>query len=165
MAPRPFPKRAALRKRAALAVALVVVSTAGCANRDDSLRRLQGEWVVVSRLVDGKPAADARNDLIASFDQDRFQLIEEKTTITKGGAAKSARSIDLNVVRIDNSKRPGEIDFVVMTGDLQGQTRRGIFELVDHTLKICVGEPGAARPTDFENNAARTQLVLKRRLP
>jgi hypothetical protein len=62
--------------------------------------------------------------------------------------------------RIDQSKRPVQIDWIMPMG-----TSRGILDLQDNTLKIAVSTQGGAIPDDFTPRRGRSIMMFERAGP
>ena len=58
------------------------------------------------------------------------------------------------IVRMDKS--PKEIDRTFTEGALKDKTQKGIYEIKDDLLDICVSAPGAPRPESFGTNKGET---------
>jgi hypothetical protein len=58
----------------------------------------------------------------------------------------------------------GQKVFVYYNGPKEGQTRYGIYALEDNKLKLCMGEVGQPRPTEFaaKPGSGNTLRVFKR---
>jgi uncharacterized protein (TIGR03067 family) len=96
---------------------------------------LDGSWVVASGESNGKPAPeDAFKDARMTFAGDKLTASSEngKTSIL--------------ALKIDTS---GKVKTIDITNPEKKQTLLGIFALQGKTLKLCLGSPGAARPTAF----------------
>ena len=134
-----------------------VLAVTGCKNSDDPIVRLkpfQGAWTFVSFDEKGtKLDAAILKRLGVVITKDKFQLMKDDAVL------------DELVLRVDPTKSPGEIDFVLMTGPDQGGTMPGIFEIADDSLKICWAAVGKERPTEFAAKKGTTWTLyeLKRK--
>lgn len=100
------------------------------------LRKLQGEWIVVSLEAKGK-------DFTEEFSKAKVVIEKDKMTM---GSGKDAMMADFS---LDATTKPKQIDF---NGVVKVQ---GIYELDGDTLKICFAAAGKPRPTEFTTKADR----------
>jgi uncharacterized protein (TIGR03067 family)/prepilin-type processing-associated H-X9-DG protein len=125
---------------------------------DREERRFQGDWAIVSAMVDGQEysaaeLADARVRVSSTWFIWRL----------KGQAGESMMQFDVN-------KNPREIDFVSVEaskGKLIGGTGIYAWHSEDpDTLTLCLADAEAARPTDFsaKRGSGRALLTLRREL-
>ena len=99
---------------------------------------LQGEWTVLSQEDNGErtPALHlAYMTLVIRGDSWTYT----NGLYTMSGTFKLS----------DTSKEFRVIDCVLGEGPFKGQTVPGIYEIKDGRLKLCLGEPGKKRPTEF----------------
>src|SRR4051794_23173874 len=112
-------------------LAVLVAAGDGPAER----AKLRGRWAIISAAFDGKetPAGQLK---------DRELLFDDKSFTASVGGKKR------NTIRytLDPSKSPGQID--LRREGVEGASL-GIYTLDGDELKLCYGEPGAARPTEF----------------
>lgn len=115
------------------------------ASKDD-LKLLNGSWKVVALEADGRKAPSlALKGMRWSFKGSEVQMADPGD---KSGSKAS--------VKIDSSKTPKHIDFVVLEGSLKGKTLQGIFTFDEDRLVICLRDPKAAekgRPKEFKTEA------------
>ena len=109
----------------------------------DDLAKLQGTWVTLSLVNDGKT------------------LVGENTPPKKGPITKFAyegdkwmvrvgdRTVATGVFKIDATKTPKEIDILDETGVKNEKTKLGIYEFDGNAYKFCLAPAGKPRPTDF----------------
>ena len=125
--------------------------------KDDDTKKLQGTWYTASVESHGRKVPVERivaKDVRLVVESDRWTLKE-----TQGDADKEFS------VRLDPAKKPAALDFTYNTGENKGKTSLGIYELDGGTLRICVGEPGDPRPTQFDGGGTYTLEVFKREKP
>jgi uncharacterized protein (TIGR03067 family) len=106
---------------------------------------IQGKWVVASGEKDGK---EAPADIVG------------KLAFTFEGGTLTVRAGEQAKFKLDATKKPKAIDITIEgKGDV-----KGIYELTGDTLKLCVGEPGTERPTEFKSPAGSraVYVVFKR---
>jgi RNA polymerase sigma factor (sigma-70 family) len=127
------------------------------APRDSDERKVQGTWYTVAVESHGRKApleVILAKDVRLVIAGERWTLKEMQGDPDKG-----------YTVRLDASKKPGTIDFVYESGENKGRTSLGIYELNGNTLRVCVGEPGDPRPTEFDGGGTRTLEVFQREKP
>lgn len=111
--------------------------------------RIAGTWQIVALTVNGN----------RSQDEDLRKL----TVVNGADGTWSLRSEDHEIVRgttgIDPTLQPKTIDIHPTTGNDQGKTYPGIYELNQITRKLCFAPPGKDRPTAF-NSTAENQYIL-----
>src|SRR5262249_39770864 len=107
---------------------------------------LEGVWKVSSMVVDGNEV-DGQKGLKFTFKGSKLtrEAPEGDQTYT---------------FKLDPSKKPAEVDFVVESGDNKGQAMKGIYALKEGELKVYLSlAPDAKRPKDFDSKDGE-QLVL-----
>ena len=126
-----------------------LVSSAGDATKDD-LKRMQGEWRFVGRIIDGKKT-----------DQNGTWTFSGNEIIYSRGVSIRA------ILKLDATTEPKtfDVDHVSKDGKIEDKSL-GIYEIEGDTFKICVTIPGksAARPKAFESKegSGHTLTVLQR---
>jgi len=117
-------------------------------------KKYEGTWQVVSLEVDGNKAAeeDAKKITVVNEADGKWAIEVEGKVIARGSS------------EIDPTKKPRAVDLTMTEGDDKGQTVLGIYELVDDTRKVCLGQPGKERPIEFSSTAGGGHIlaVLKR---
>jgi uncharacterized protein (TIGR03067 family) len=101
------------------------------------LKRMEGDWVVVSMEVDGLKVPD--EDAMAYFRTvkgDEYTVSRYRRVAGKG------------TIRLDATKKPRAID-ARPAGDGEAKSLLGIYEFDGNKLKLCFARPGAERPTEF----------------
>jgi len=110
---------------------------------DADLARLQGTWLTVSLINNGKTLA--AEDLppepgpvtTLAYAGDRWLVKVNGQTVATG------------ITRLDSSKTPKEIDILDAPGVKTDKSQLGIYELNGDTYKYCLAPPGKPRPTAF----------------
>jgi len=103
------------------------------------LAALDGTW---------KPTSAQRGDLESSeeeLERQRMTIRNSRYWVPSG--KREGYKPNLVEIRIDATKTPKHIDFVVVEGPNVGMTELGIYELNGDELKVCSGK---SRPTKFE---------------
>ena len=117
--------------------------------------QLQGGWSMVACTMDGH--------IIPPKDIPPTSHIYngDEVTTTVGG-----RPYFKERITIDPSKNPKTIDFEII-GESKPSRKLGIYEFDGDRLKLCLGKPGAERPTDFSSKTGegRTLSEWKREKP
>jgi uncharacterized protein (TIGR03067 family) len=126
-----------------------------------NLGKLQGTWLTVSLVNDGKT------------------LMDEKTPPKEGPATKLVydgnkwmikvgdKVVASGVFKIDADKKPKEIDIMDESGTKNEKTKLGIYEIDGDTYKYCLAPAGKPRPTEFTSKAGSGDSlgVMKREKP
>jgi len=109
---------------------------------EDDLARLQGTWLTVSLVSDGKI------------------LVDEKATARPGPVTKlvyeghtwmivvGEKTAATGTFKIVESKSPKQIDILDKSGK-PDKTKLGIYEIHGNSYKYCLGAAGKPRPTQF----------------
>jgi uncharacterized protein (TIGR03067 family) len=113
---------------------------------------IQGTWQVESVIEKGKAMpADMVKGLRMEFKGNRI-----KTTI-KAEGKEDTKEITF---KLDPTKNPKWMDV-----DIDGKMGTGIYSLEGDTLKICHGEIGDPRPTEFSSKeGSKTSLAVMKRV-
>jgi uncharacterized protein (TIGR03067 family) len=104
------------------------------------LKRMEGDWVVVSMEVDGMKVPD--EDAMAYFRSvkgDQYTVSRYRKVAGKG------------TIKLDVTKKPRAIDALPGGAGGEGKSLLGIYEFDGNKLKLCFARPGAARPTEFSS--------------
>lgn len=117
------------------------------------LKNLEGSWTIVSGEVQGQalpPLALQALSGRAVFKGDKYTLI-------------AADNKESGSLKLDDTKTPKTIDFLIADGKDKGKSELGIYALSGDELKLCVADSGNPRPSDFSTKGtANKQFVLKR---
>jgi uncharacterized protein (TIGR03067 family) len=138
-----------------LPLVLLVGLLAGPAMAQDArkeLDRLQGTWQVVSLEVNGEKApAEALKDFKLLIKGDRASHQVGETT-------------EESLLKLDPSRNPRTVDFVIVGGTDKGKTMLGIYKLEGDMLTFCVAQPGTDRPREFGSKPkSNIGLIVLRR--
>jgi RNA polymerase sigma-70 factor (ECF subfamily) len=114
---------------------------------------LQGTWVPVSVLVDGKEIPQDGHDL-------RFVFAGDRVTTRLAGMNSAEYSFTL-----DSGRRPKTIDLTVLTMPLKDKVFRCAYELDGDTLKICFPGEDGQRPPEIASrpNTGVVLITLQRK--
>ena len=148
-------KKTAMMKAIPVLVMDAVAATAGCASgklggaTDQSgavqrdYDRLTGTWQLTRGVVNGKPvSASVLRKTILITDHNTFRFPK----------ASGVGTHPAGTFTVNPSTRPKQVDSIAVGGPHAGQLTRGIYEILDATHKrACWGQPGGARPTEFES--------------
>jgi uncharacterized protein (TIGR03067 family) len=135
-------------------VAMGGLSTAG--TLDDTPKKdadaLQGAWRAVSIMAEGQamPEEQARAfELVIKGDKYDFKVQGEV--------------MESGTLKLDSSKKPATVDFMIEKGDDKGKTQLGIYELKGDDFKCCVSQAGKTdRPKELKAGSDSTLFVFKR---
>jgi uncharacterized protein (TIGR03067 family) len=123
------------------ALACFVAASSSASSADDEVKgdlaKLQGKW---EGMFGPQKALKAL-----------IEIKGKRIVISSTNAAGQERSIK-GEIRINESKSPKEMDFLNRRNP-QGREipdGKGIYQVDDDTLKVCVSRPGEARPTEFK---------------
>jgi uncharacterized protein (TIGR03067 family) len=137
-------------------VVLVLAAGADGAKEDAAaadLKRMQGNWLVVSMEVDGlKVPDDDAMALFRSVKGDRYTVSRYRKVVGKG------------TVKLDATKKPRAIDALPAGASGEAKALLGIYEFEGNKLKLCFARPGMARPTEFsaKEDSGHTLTVWQR---
>jgi uncharacterized protein (TIGR03067 family) len=131
--------------------AVAVLAAVFCAAADkpgQDLRQFQGTWSVESIIRDGVAVPDDQTQRLVLVVKDNERMVKD------GDEVKSKATFTVNV-----ATSPKEMDITVSDGPLAGKTLRGIYELKDDTLTICLTLEGAGRPGDLTAKEGSGRLL------
>ncbi len=123
------------------AAGLMVAADAPKGDADKDLKKLEGTWVMVSGVDDGKKLGDdAIKGARLTFEGDKHTVKEGDTTY-KG------------TQKLDATRSPKTIDITDTEGPYKGKTIMGVYELKGDEFRLCYDPSGKGRPKDFEAKA------------
>jgi len=102
------------------------------------MRRLEGEWIPVHMIRDGKTLPDAW----LAFGS-RTAVGNEVKVVFGGQVMVHAK------VRIDERATPAAVDYLNLDGAKANTVSRGIMEWVGDEVRFLIAAPGQSRPADF----------------
>jgi uncharacterized protein (TIGR03067 family) len=100
---------------------------------------LEGEWRMVSGVMDGKP-----------MDASTVQWVKRVTRGNQTTVTAGPQTLMEFYFAIDAARSPASIDYTHTAGANKGKTQLGIYQLNGDRLTIFVAAPGAGRPEQFE---------------
>jgi uncharacterized protein (TIGR03067 family) len=118
------------------------------------LRRLEGEWIPVELVMDGKPMPAEW----LSFGS-RTASGNEMKVVFGGQTMVHAK------VKIDESATPLAVDYLNLKGKQAGTVTHGIMEWIGDEVRFLMAGPGEPRPAAFDTPAATATLSRWRRKP
>jgi uncharacterized protein (TIGR03067 family) len=118
-------------------------------------KALDGTWVAVRGVRDGKPVAEEE---VRRF---RLTVIGDRYTVDRGD------KFDRGTSQIDPTTHPKSIDITYVDGQFTGLTLLGIYEVEGDTHKACFAPAGKARPKEFrsEPGSGNALWELRRSTP
>ena len=119
----------------------------------DEMARMQGEWTMVAGVVDGRAIPE--------------ETLKEFRRVCKGNEVNTTlggQVVMKATIKVDPTKGPKTIDYVVRDGPTKGKTHLGVYVLEGDTFKSCFATPGEERPTDFTSagGEGRTATAWRR---
>jgi uncharacterized protein (TIGR03067 family) len=117
------------------------------------LKRLEGTWVVTSRVFNGTPQVEPRGGTRMVIHGATYALQAAGETFVKGA------------LQVDPAKSPGALDLSPESGPDKGRTLLCIYETDGGTLRYCYPGSGGFRPSEFTaERGSNLELVTLRRL-
>jgi uncharacterized protein (TIGR03067 family) len=124
------------------------------------LDKLQGSWLTVALVYDGKALFDEKNPPMVepaklAYDGSKWMVKADGKTIAFG------------ITKLDPTKKPKEIDVFDESGTKNEKTKLGIYELDGDTFKYCLAPAGKPRPTEFVSKpgSEHSLIISKREKP
>jgi uncharacterized protein (TIGR03067 family) len=126
---------------------MATAGLAGDSSAKGDLDNLQGTWITVSLVNDGKTLVDEKTPPNQG-PQTKLVYEGNKWIIQVGDHA-----VATSVFKINATKKPKEIDILDATGTKNDKTKLGIYELRGDIYKYCLAPAGKPRPTEFTSKA------------
>ncbi len=117
------------------------------------LQAMQGQWNLVSYIVNGKPTPSA--------DLAKIQLTVQGNVSTFVIDKKASHGS----YTLDATKKPKTLDIDLTDGPDKGKKKLAIYALEKDQLRICAGEVGAPRPTELKAGPDRNLETWLRAKP
>lgn len=128
------------------AVALFVGAAPREATEGDDLKKMQGDWMVVSMTANGiKYPDEEAQSLFRTIEGNNYQISRYSKPFAKG------------TFKIDPAATPKTIDSSPATDP--SKPLLGIYEFEGNAWRICNAPPGKPRPVDFEAKAGSGHTV------
>ena len=128
----------------ALALLLTAGATAHQGDGKTDQEKIQGDWELVSLVVDGEKADLPEGGMILTFKGDRVTVTENK------------EKAEPDPFKLDETRNPREIDYLKAK-----KTVRGLYELKGDTLRMAFLEGFEKRPASFTDKGVGV-LTFKR---
>jgi uncharacterized protein (TIGR03067 family) len=133
-----------MRAKLLLVVAAGLLAVPAVAD-DATKDRIEGTWVVVSCLKNGKAQDDIKGDKVTFKD----------STVTVQSKKKEEKA----AYKVDTSKKPSTIDITPEGGK---GTVLAIYKIEGDVLKLCfVEKEGAGRPTEFAAKEGTDAMLIE----
>lgn len=124
----------------------------------DDLQKLQGTWLTISLVSEGKTVVD-ENQPPKPGPVTKL-IYEGNKWIVKVGD----KTVATGTVKIDSTKTPKEIDILDESGAIDDKSKLAIYELEGDTYKYCIAPAGKPRPTEFSaKEGSGNALIVSRR--
>jgi uncharacterized protein (TIGR03067 family) len=122
------------------AIALVALGTVGGVSAQSGLSKelksLQGTWVMTS--INGEAVDGSQPELTVTYSDDKYSQSLNGQVTERG------------TIKLDPSKQPMAIDFVITEGTDANKTQLGVIQIATDAVTGKLNTPGAPqRPTDF----------------
>ncbi len=113
---------------------------AGAATPTTAPTIFEGEWRLISGVMDGKKMDDSLVQWVKRVTQGNV------TTVLAG--PQTMLKVEIS---FDASSTPATIDYLNLAGSNKGKKQLGIYQFDGDLVKFCVAPPGAARPAAFKS--------------
>lgn len=131
-------------------IAFGVVNAGGDKVTGD-LKKIQGKWIFVSQVMEGK---ERPKDEVAKIS---ITFTGDKWSVSDGEKVLQAGTHTLN-----SDKKPAQVDAKVTEGEGKGGTMLGIYELKGNKMTVCFDPQGKERPTSFTAKGGQFMAVIER---
>jgi len=118
--------------------ATVTAPETAAANAGAGATELEGEWTMVSAVMDGKP-----------MDASLVQWVRRVTQGSRTSVYAGPQTMLKADFTHDPSHAPKTIEYVLLAGPQKGKTQLGIYALVGARLSVCMAAVGKPRPKEF----------------
>lgn len=112
---------------------------------------IAGRWIIARLIVDGKASKpqDVSGLFVVNEANGNWTLTSNASVVAKGTS------------KIDPTKKPKTIDFVVVGGDNDGKQYKGIYQLGKMGRKMCFAPEGEDRPTRLTSRAGTGHILVE----
>ncbi|MBI3411110.1 MAG: TIGR03067 domain-containing protein [Planctomycetes bacterium] len=113
------------------------------------LKALEGTWVAVAGMADGKETPPPEGRVRLTFEKGKFVMKNDEKTV------------DAGTFTIDPFKKPKAIELTHSMRIVEGKTGLGIYEIKRGALALCMAAAdGSSRPTDFFAPEGKNYLLM-----
>lgn len=106
----------------------------------DDLKKMQGDWMVVSMTLDGTKMPDEEAQILfRTIDGNKYSVFRYSKLVGQG------------TFKIDATQNPKRIESTPTGPSDKVKPILGIYEFDGERLRICNAPPGRERPTSFES--------------
>lgn len=152
---------AAPSMKSPFAVLLILVCLTSCTSvshqsqqntLERELRRLQGDWTIDSKSIDGRKQSDEVRKTTMTYTGHHWIQRKDGVIINEGNSE----------FRPDTT--PKEIDISPLGGPAAGKVLPGIYRLSGDKYESCFALPGKDRPTEFSSkpDSGHVHVIFKR---
>jgi uncharacterized protein (TIGR03067 family) len=140
---------------------IAVAASANDGPPKDDLAKLNGTWLTVSLVNDGKTLVDEKTP--PKQEPTTKLVYDGNTWMVKVGN----KTVAKGTFKIDAAKSPKEIDIFDESGVKNEKTKLAIYEIDGDTYKYCLAPAGKPRPTEFASKEGNGHSlgVSKREVP
>jgi uncharacterized protein (TIGR03067 family) len=143
-----------MRRTLTAAAALLLLLSAAMLHADNAVKGdkdLDGDWEVKSALKGGKePPADAP----------KLSLTIQGDVVTMKIGPSTLKA----AFKAYPDKKPKAFDMTPEDGPHKGETIKGIYEVTGDEFRVCHGDPGQERPTEFSGKDDDKFLIVWKRV-
>ena len=141
-----------------LTIVAAALLSAGADAPPDDMTKLQGAWVTVSIVDEGKAVFDQHNPPTTG------PIAKVEYEGTKWMVKVGDKTVAIGTFKLDTSKSPKELDVMDESGERNEKTKLAIYELDGDTYRYCIARAGQPRPTEFKSVAGSGHsLIVSRR--
>jgi uncharacterized protein (TIGR03067 family) len=110
-----------------------------------TLARLQGQWIAVKLVVDGR-----------EFPSMMLATGLRVTTKNEVRISFAGQTVVHALVKLDESTDPMHVDYYNIGGASKGSVQHGVLKWINDEACLCMAAPGQPRPADFASGSGRT---------
>jgi uncharacterized protein (TIGR03067 family) len=141
-----------MRTRTVVVFLGLAVSTSATGTPLQERAALDGTWLVTSLSLNGQTRGTDGAQLAVTITGDKYEQSLNGEVDERG------------TIKVDPTKKPMTIDFIISEGVAQNTTQLGIVEVTGDTVKFYLNAPGATvRPADFTPLADHLLIIAKRK--
>lgn len=113
----------------------------------DELKKLEGTYTMVS----GEQKGEKLSDQVVK--NAKLTIVGDKHSVKVGD------DTIIGTHKVDQAKKPAQIDATDTEGPFKGKTVQGIYELDGDNFKVCFAEPGKDRPKEFSTKSGTGHIL------